>query len=239
MKITSITYAGHASVFIGTEFIGTNSGTIGLDPWINGNPSCPGNFKVPSDLNLIVLSHGHPDHAGDASSLCKEYGAKIAATYELAMIMAQEGVPQQNVIPMNRGGTVNIDGISVGLSTAFHSSSYETPSGPIYAGEACGIIIKDGTTCIYHAGDTSLFSDMKLIGEHHHPTFALLPIGDHFTMGPEEAAKAAKLVGCKCAIPIHYKTFDVLTGTLEEFKKACARLSVEVMELQPGQTLRI
>ncbi|NMC64478.1 MAG: MBL fold metallo-hydrolase, partial [SAR324 cluster bacterium] len=106
MRIQSLSYAGHSAVFIKTD-----SSTIAIDPWINGNPSLPSDFKIPSDLSLIALSHGHADHACDSPSLCKEYGAKVAATYELAMIMIKEGVPQQNVIPLNRGGSAKVDGI--------------------------------------------------------------------------------------------------------------------------------
>ncbi len=234
MKIRGITYAGHAAVFIKTD-----SFSIGLDPWIKGNPAIPETFNLPLDLSVIVLSHGHPDHAGDAPRLCREYDCKLAATYELAMIMGREGVPEKNLIPMNRGGTVDIKGIKVSLTTAFHSSSYETRNGPVYAGEACGIVISDGTTAIYHAGDTSAFTDMKLIGEQYRPAYALLPIGDHFTMGPDQAADAAKMVGCRAAIPIHYKTFEQLTGTLDEFRKACTKRSVDVIEIKPGESISV
>lgn len=234
MKIRGITYAGHAAVFIKTD-----SFSIGIDPWIKGNPAIPETFNLPLDLSLIVLSHGHPDHAGDAPRLCREYDCKLAATYELAMIMVNEGVPEKNVIPMNRGGSIDYKGIRIGLTTAFHSSSYETKNGPVYAGEACGIVVSDGSTAIYHAGDTSLFMDMKLIGDQYHLTHALLPIGDHFTMGPEQAAEAAKLTGCQAAIPIHYETFEVLTGTLDEFRKACMKRSVEVIEMKPGESISV
>lgn len=234
MRITAITYAGHSSVFLKTD-----NGSVALDPWIKHNPACPPGFKVPEDLKLIVLSHGHADHAEDAPHLCRETGAKVAATFELASIMQEEGVPAANVIGMNRGGTFVMDGLEIGLTTAFHSSSYTTAHGTVYAGEACGITVSDGKTCIYHSGDTALFSDMKLIGEQYHPTYALLPIGDHFTMGPRQAAEAASLVGCKAVIPIHYRTFEVLTGTLEEFRSECSKKGIEVIELAPGRTLEV
>ena len=235
MKIESITYAGHSAVFIKTDH-----GSVGLDPWINGNPACPESFQVPSDLFLIVLSHGHADHAGDAAALSKQYGAKIAATYELAMLMVRDGVPENMVIAMNRGGTAVIDGLHISLTTAFHSSSYQCADGSTqYAGEACGIVVSDGAKSIYHAGDTGLFSDMTLIGEQYHPDYALLPIGDHFTMGPDEAAKAAQMVNCKIAIPIHHRTFGLLSGTVEAFTKACASLSIKTVEIEPGKVLQV
>ena len=234
MTITSITLAGHAAVFLGTD-----KGSIAIDPWIEGNPAVPEGFKVPSDLSLIVLTHGHSDHAADAPRLCKDYGCMLAATFELAMLMGREGVPAQHLVPMNRGGTWTFNGIRISLTTAFHSSSWETPQGFLYAGEACGAVIDDGTTCVYHSGDTCLFSDMKLIRETYHPTHALLPIGDHFTMGPKEAAQAAAFVGARVAIPMHYKTFDVLSGSPEDFKTACNARSIEVIQLAAGETLAL
>ena len=225
-----LTYLGHSAVILS---IGGK--TIGIDPWLLGNPRCPEKLQTPDSLDLIALTHGHSDHAGDAPRLAKALGSHIAATYELAMLMIEEGVSQNHVHPMNKGGTLNWNGISVSLTHALHSSSYDTAKGPVYAGEACGLVIHSGKNTIYHAGDTSLFSDLKLIGERYRPQIALLPIGDRFTMGPAEAAEAAKLVGCKIAIPIHYKTFAALTGTAEEFGKECAKRGIEARVLEPGE----
>jgi L-ascorbate metabolism protein UlaG (beta-lactamase superfamily) len=169
----------------------------------------------------------------------KETGAAIAAAYELAMIMIAEGVPADKVIPMNKGGSVIVNGIEVRLTNAYHSSSYDTKSGPVYAGEACGVILSGGETRIYHAGDTSLFSDLKLIGEQFSPDVALLPIGDRFTMTPTEAAQAAAWTKCKLTIPIHYKTFELLTGTYDEFAAACDRVGIPTKELAPGESLSL
>lgn len=152
------------------------------------------------------------------------------------MLLIQEGVPESRVVPMNKGGAFDFHGLKITLTHAFHSSSYDTASGPVYAGEACGVVISNGRHSVYHAGDTALFSDMEIIGEIYHPHVAFLPIGDRFTMGPAHAARAAKMVECKIAIPIHYKTFDALTGTAEQFRKECSRVDVEVVELEPGAT---
>ncbi len=231
MTTQSITYAGHSAVFIEIDGL-----RVAIDPWLNGNPLCPGSLMHPQQLDLIVLTHGHSDHAGDAVRVAKESGAKLAATYELAMIMIAEGVPSEKVIPMNKGGSVSVGRLTLRLTHAFHSSSYDTSAGTVYAGEACGALISSPKWCVYHAGDTEIFSDMKLIGELYKPNVALLPIGDCFTMGPREAALAASWLGCGVAIPIHYKTFAALTGTYEEFSQECATLGVESLEIAPGAT---
>ncbi len=218
-------------------FVQWGSTTIAIDPWLRGNPLCPAELQTPTNLDLIVLSHGHSDHAGDAVRVQKETGALVAATYELAMIMVAEGVPSEKVLPMNKGGAVMVGDVEVRLTNAYHSSSYDTKSGTVYAGEACGVILSSGGKSIYHAGDTSLFSDIQRIGEQFKPDVALIPIGDRFTMGPAEAAQAAAWTQCKLAIPIHYKTFELLTGTYDEFAGACDKLRVATKELAPGTSV--
>lgn len=230
MKKIGITYAGHSAVLVEI-----GSMHVAIDPWLHGNPRCPASLQDPKKLDLIALSHGHADHASDAARVAKRTGAKLAATYELAMIMIGEGVPAEQVIPMNKGGAVEVGDVTVRLTNAFHSSSFDGKSGTVYAGEACGVIVSSGSQCVYHAGDTSLFSDMRQIGELYKPSVALLPIGDRFTMGPAEAAKAAALLSCGVAIPIHYKTFDLLSGTYEEFARACDAEKVRHCELEPGE----
>ena len=229
MTTNKLTYAGHSAVFLD---IGGKK--VAVDPWLKGNPLCPDSLMNPKHLDLIVLTHGHADHASDAARIAQETKAQLAATYELAMIMVSQGVPQEKVIPMNKGGAVSIGGLTVRLTNAFHSSSFDTPQGAVYAGEACGALLSSKDFTVYHAGDTALFSDMKLIGELYEPDVALLPIGDHFTMNPREAALAASWVKCQLAMPIHYKTFGLLTGTYEEFSKECAMRGVETFELAPG-----
>ena len=229
MTTRIITYAGHSAVFV--ELAGKK---IAIDPWLKGNPLCPDSLLNPESLDLIVLTHGHADHAGDAVRVAQQTKAQLAATYELAMIMVAEGVPQEKVIPMNKGGGMAIGDLTVRLTNAFHSSSFDSPAGTIYAGEPCGTLLMSNDFTVYHAGDTALFSDMKIIGDLYKPNIAMLPIGDHFTMSPREAAIAASWVKCQSAMPIHYKTFGLLTGTYEEFSRECAMLRVETFELAPG-----
>lgn len=233
MTNLAITYAGHSAVIVDI-----GGARVAIDPWLEGNPLCPKTLLNPGALDLIVLTHGHADHASDAARVQKLTGAKLAATYELAMIMIAEGVPQAAVLPMNKGGAVTLKGVTARLTDAAHSSSYDGSNGTVYAGEACGAVLSAGNLSVYHAGDTSLFSDMRLIGELYKPSVALLPIGDRFTMGPEEAAIAASYIKPKVAVPIHYKTFDLLTGTFAEFSKACAKHGVECRELHIGELTR-
>jgi L-ascorbate metabolism protein UlaG (beta-lactamase superfamily) len=234
MTDVRITYAGHSAVFV--EMGGLS---VAIDPWLKGNPLCPHALQEPGKLDLIALTHGHSDHAGDVIRVQKLTGARIVATYELAMILIDEGVAADKVIPMNKGGGVTVDSLNVRLTDAYHSSSYDGTKGTAYAGEACGVLLSSGDRCVYHAGDTSLFSDMKLIGELYGPTVALLPIGDRFTMGPHEAAHAARLIRPQVAIPIHYKTFDLLTGTYAEFAKECDAHKVRHTELQVGESFTL
>lgn len=229
MRLEKLTYAGHSAVFVEA-----GGYTIAIDPWLQTNPRCPTALQNPTKLDLIVLSHGHSDHAGDAPRLMRETDSILAATFELANLLIKEGVPESRVQFMNKGGAIDFHGLKIALTHAFHSSTYDTADGPMYAGEACGVVISNGRHSLYHAGDTALFSDMELIGEMYHPHVALLPIGDRFTMGPAQAARAARMLECKIAIPIHYKTFDALTGTVDEFRRECGRFDIEVLELEPG-----
>lgn len=232
MSKRHVTYAGHSAVLV--EFDNT---TVAIDPWLQGNPLCPPSLHNPNKLDIIILTHGHADHAGDAIRLQRATGAKVVATYELAMILIAEGVPSGNVIPMNKGGVVKANGVSIHLTHAYHSSSYDTANGPRYAGEACSVILSGYGATLFHAGDTALFSDLKLIGDTYQPDMAFLPIGDRFTMGPREAALAASWLKCKTAVPIHYKTFDLLTGTYTEFASECEKLKVVSKEMAPGESL--
>jgi L-ascorbate metabolism protein UlaG (beta-lactamase superfamily) len=234
MSDISVTYAGHSAVFL--EF---NGARVAIDPWLEGNPLCPQDLKTPRALDLIAVTHGHADHASDVVRVQRCTGAFVAATYELAMILINEGVPADKVLPMNKGGSAKCGSVTVTLTDAHHSNSFDSKNGPLYAGEACGVVVSAQGRSVYHAGDTSLFSDMKLIAERYRPTLAFLPIGDRFTMGPHDAMEAARLVQPSLAIPIHYKTFELLTGTYREFAQACDAHGVKHQELQIGSTLRL
>lgn len=232
MSTKNITYAGHSAVFVTL-----GSKIVAIDPWLQGNPSCPDTIAKSPKCDLIVLTHGHSDHASDVVRISKLTGAPVAATFELASILAGEGIPWEKLIPLNKGGTSTVLGITVTLTHAFHSNSYDVASGAaVYAGEACGVVVKNSNWCVYHAGDTALFSDMKLIGEIYKPDVALLPIGDRFTMGPREAALAATYIGAPTVIPIHYATFDMLTGTAADFEAACGERNIKPVVLKAGES---
>lgn len=229
-----IRYFGHSAVVVSVNGI-----EIGIDPWLSGNPLCP-KESVNTKIDLIALTHGHADHAGDVVRIAGQHGAKVAATYELACILKDEGVDPAKLIFMNTGGTVEVSGVSISLTPAFHSSSYDTKSrGTLYAGQPCGVVLRAGGKCLYHAGDTAVFSDMKLIGERYRPDVALLPIGDCFTMGVEDAALAAKMVGAKKVIPIHHSTFPMLAGSPGVFLELCKEQGIECCALRPGETLDV
>jgi L-ascorbate metabolism protein UlaG (beta-lactamase superfamily) len=229
--MTTVQFAGHSAVLLRT-----NKFTVAIDPWLEGNPVCPDDLRTPGAIDYIVLTHGHSDHASDTVRLAKLYNATVFATFELAMLLIAEGIPQENVVPMNKGGTVQHDQIRVSLTHAMHSNSFDTANGAQYAGEACGVVVELEGKTFYHAGDTALFSDMSLIANTYAPEIGFLPIGDRFTMGPEEAAQAAKILGLAVVIPIHFNTFPLLTGTAEQFQKALKNDSIEVIVLEPGQT---
>ncbi|HMO02393.1 MAG TPA: metal-dependent hydrolase [Oligoflexia bacterium] len=231
----TLKFLGHSAIFLESHL-----GTIAaIDPWLEGNPSCPSNEKNPARIDLIVLTHGHSDHAGDTLRLALATGATVIATYELAMILIGEGIVAAQIIPMNKGGTTTFKDLKVSLTNALHSSSYDSPTkGTLYAGEACGVVIQDTKHAVYHAGDTEIFSDMKLIGETYQPDIVCLPIGDRFTMGPERAAKAASLINPRWIVPIHFGA-DFLPGTAEEFLNASKNLESEVKFLKPGESWQI
>jgi L-ascorbate metabolism protein UlaG (beta-lactamase superfamily) len=232
-----LTWIGHASFILDTP--GGKRALI--DPWMTGNPVCPESLHDPGDVDLILLSHGHSDHTGDVLRLARDKSpAAVICMIELGDYLGSKGV--ENIIGGNKGGTLSAEGISVTLTHAFHSSSYGEEDGTIvYTGEPAGLIITlENGYRIYFAGDTTVFGDMALIGELYKPDLAMLPIGDFFTMGPMEAAKAVELLGVKHVLGMHYGTFPILTGTPQGLRDELAKrglTEVVVEELQPGDTL--
>jgi L-ascorbate metabolism protein UlaG (beta-lactamase superfamily) len=231
MQKLSITWLGHATFLLESP----GGKRILFDPWITGNPSSPESAKKLGALDLMLITHGHGDHTGDAVSIGRSSGAQILAPYEVSVWLQQKGL--QNVTGMNPGGTVKALGLSITMVPAMHSSSIEEDGKIIYLGVATGFVVKfeDGLT-IYYSGDTSVFGDMRLIGEMYSPTIAFLPIGDLYTMGPEQAAKACELLGVKQVVPMHYGTFPALTGTPAKLRELVAQRGVQVLELKPGET---
>ncbi len=231
----SITYCGHSTIILGCQSAGKR---IIIDPFLKDNPLCPSELKDPGPIDMICLTHGHADHASDAAPLAIKYGATVFATYELCSLLAKEGVPESQLQFMNNGGRVEQDGIAVSLTNAFHSNSFDAADGTThYAGQAAGVVVEFETDrCLYHCGDTCLFGDMKLIGQQYQPEIMCVPIGDRFTMGPEDAAKAVRLVNPKIAIPIHYGTFPMLTGTPKQFTSLLGGSGAKELVLDVGET---
>lgn len=231
MQNLSITWLGHATFLLQSP----GGRRIVLDPWVTGNPASPESAKKLGPLDLILITHGHSDHTGDAVSIGRSSGARVVAPYEVSVWLQQKGL--KNVTGMNPGGTLKALGLSITMVPAMHSSSVEEDGRIIDLGVAAGYVItfEDGLT-IYFAGDTSIFGDMRLIGEMYSPSIAFLPIGDLYTMGPEQAAKACDLLGVKQVVPMHYGTFPALTGTPAKLRELVAPRGVQVLELKPGET---
>ena len=234
LKGTSITWLGHATVLITTPK-GTN---ILIDPFIEHNPKYPKGYKLPDKIDLLLLSHGHMDHIADAIPVAKKHGPIAIGMVELIGWLQSKGLSNDQGIGMNMGGSHKHADVTVSLTEARHSSGISDGDQTVYGGEPAGLIIAiDNGPTLYHAGDTTVFSDMKLIGELYHPDLAMLPIGDHYTMGPRLAAVAAKYVGAKTVLPIHFGTFPPLVGTPAAFEKELAGSGITVLHTEPGKTL--
>jgi len=197
-----VSYHGHSVVRIIT-----NERTILIDPFINGNAACDLDPKT-VEADVILLTHGHNDHVGETVEIAKRTGALVVALNELAVYLATKGLRTH---PMNIGGAYEFDFGRVKFTQAFHGSSYEEEDGTfIYTGMPGGILLTMKGKTIYHVGDTALFSDLKMIGELNEIDLAFIPIGDNFTMGPEDALIAADWINAKTVVPVHYNTFPVI-----------------------------
>jgi L-ascorbate metabolism protein UlaG (beta-lactamase superfamily) len=230
MPKLSFTWLGHATFTFRTP----GGKRIIMDPWVSTNPMCPESARHVGALDLMLITHGHGDHTADAVSIGRSSGAHVVAPFELAVWLQKKGL--QHVTGMNPGGTLHMLGLSITMVPAVHSSSVEDGSEVIYTGIATGYVIKfeDGTT-IYFSGDTSVFGDMRLIAEMYRPSIGFLPIGDLYTMGPEQAAKACELLGISHVVPMHYGTFPALTGTPAKLRELLGSRT-QVVELKPGES---
>ena len=229
--MTKITWLGHATF----ELQFDSGEVLVLDPWIEGNPKHPADYKI-KKIDAIAVSHAHFDHINDVVPLAKKFHPKVVAIFETAAWFEKKGV--KNTIGINKGGTLNLGFVKLTMTDALHSCSIKDGNDALYGGEAAGYILtfNDGRKA-YFAGDTALFGDMKLIGEFYEPELAFLPIGDHFTMDPRQAAYAARMLKVKRVIPMHYGTFPALTGRPEELEKELEKDGIEVLAVQPGQTI--
>jgi len=231
MSALSITWLGHSTFIIGTP----GGKRIVTDPWLEGNPMCPPDRKRIEKADLILLSHGHADHSSDVIAVARATNAPVVAIHELALWLERKGL--HHVKGMGIGGTLAVAGLEVTMTTAVHSSSASENNALVYLGQPTGFVVRveDGHS-FYFAGDTALFGDMRLIAEMHSPDIAFLPIGDHYTMGPDAAARACQLLGVRQVVPMHYGTFPVLTGTPDRLKHLVEPFGVDVLVLKPGET---
>ncbi len=231
MASISITWLGHATFIITTP----GGKRIVTDPWLEGNPKCPPDRKRIDAADLILVSHGHSDHTGDVVAVGRSTGAPILAVHELSLWLQKKGL--QNVQGMGVGGTLSVAGLEVSMTAAIHSSSVVEEEEIVYLGNPAGFVVRmENQQAFYFAGDTALFGDMRLIGEMYAPDIAFLPIGDHYTMGPDAAARAARMLGVRQVVPMHYGTFPVLTGTPDRRKQLVEPHGIDVLVLQPGET---
>jgi L-ascorbate metabolism protein UlaG (beta-lactamase superfamily) len=232
MADATLTWLGHAAFRIDTS----GGKRIYIDPFLNGNPACPAGEQEPDRVDVIAVTHGHGDHIGDAVELAKKFTPQVVAQVELKSWLGAQGAPVDDQLPgLNKGGSQEIDGIRFTLVNAFHSSY--SPDGT-YTGESCGFVIRleNGET-VYFAGDTCVFGDMQLIGRLYEPDVAVLPIGDHFTMGPDQAALALELLGTKRCVPCHWGTFPLLTGTPDKLAELAP--GVEIVRVEPGEPVQL
>lgn len=224
-----VTWLGHSTFELGLE----GGEVLVTDPWIEGNPKYPKDHEF-EKIDSMIVSHGHFDHFHDVVPLAKKFKPKIAAIFEVTKFLEDKGI--KDATAMNKGGTAPLGSIKVTMTQALHSSCFADGTKLSCAGDPVGYILhlKDGRR-VYFAGDTAVFSDMTLLQQLYQPEIAFLPIGDLFTMGPEQAAMAVQLLQPKIVIPMHYGTFPALTGTPEALKQLLVgKSSAEVRVLEIG-----
>ena len=228
-----LTWLGHAAFRVTTP----SGKVIVVDPWIQTNPACPDAAKHFDRIDIMPITHGHFDHIADAVELAKKHKPQVVGIYETCAWLESKGVA--NTSAMNKGGTQRVGEIEVTMVHAVHSCGISDGDKIIYGGEACGYIIRlPGGLTVYHAGDTSVFGDMKIIGDLYSPELAMLPIGDFYTMGPREAAYAIRLLGVHHVVPMHFGTFPALSGRPDALRELTKDLKdFEILTLQPGETI--
>ena len=228
-----LTWLGHAAFRIQTP----DGKVVLIDPWILTNPMCPEQDKKFERIDTMLVTHGHFDHIADAVELGKKFKPQVVGIFELCAWLESKGVSGTSA--MNKGGTQKVGEIEVTMVNAVHSCGIQDGDQIVYGGEACGYVLRlPGGLTIYHAGDTAVFGDMKIIADLYAPEVAMLPIGDHYTMGPREAALAIRLLNVRHVIPMHFGTFPPLVGRPEQLRALTQDIKgLEIHELKPGQSL--
>ena len=226
----NLTWFGH-SAFLLKAPLGRS---VLIDPWLE-NPKAPPGAKAMTPVDLILVSHGHSDHVGNTIEIAQRTNATVISIYEISLYLQKQGVV--NAQGMNKGGTMSVDGLKVTMVDAKHSSDLDVGGTVVPGGEPAGFVVEfENGFRMYHAGDTAVFGDMRIIADLYKPQLAILPIGGLYTMDPREAAYACTLLKPKYVVGMHYGTFPVLAGTPTELKKHLpASLKKIVVELEPGR----
>jgi len=212
-----ITWLGHSGIKL------QDSKIVYIDPFLTGNPVASTTPEEITEADVVIVTHYHGDHLGDSFAICKKTGATLVGIHEIAVEGEAEGIAVEG---MNIGGTVEAKGVKIHMVQAIHSAE---------KGDPAGVVIEMDDKIIYHAGDTGLTYDMKLIGEFFKPDLSFIPIGDRYTMGVPSAVKAVMLIQTKKVIPVHYNTFPIVSADPEEFKKRVGDMA-EVIILEPGES---
>ena len=226
----SVHYLGHSCFHITTP-----RAKILIDPFLTGNPKAAAKAED-VQCDFILVSHAHADHFGDAVAIAKRTGATIVASYELALYAGSQGA---KVHPMGCGGGKDFSFGRVQLTIAHHTSSVDGPSGPVMVGAPVGFLITAEDRVIFFAGDTALTMDMQLLGDRKPIDLALLPIGDNFTMGPEDAAEAVRMLKPKLSVPMHYNTFEMIQVDPGVFAREAGKHGCQVEVMQPGASISL
>ena len=246
MTTVKITFLGHASF----RFESEKGTVIYFDAWLDDNPTARMTVRQVRRADIVIATHGHNDHVGDAFEICKRTGAKFVGNYEMCLTAAAHGLKMgTRSLAMNPGGTVKVKDVEITMTQAHHSLSMSPNlvKGPPAEGEyfrpdsaVTGFVLSFGNgITIYDSADTCLFSDMQLIGQMYNPQIAIFPVGGQYTMGIREAARAASFVRPDVVIPCHYGDIMGQPADIAGLKQAVKFLSpnTQVAELKPGQTL--